>query len=148
MKIIVRTVALAVGMLVTNAPRAQQHTTINDKDMSVIDFDDIKYPSFARQAMIQGVVVVQVRLDNNGKVVDAVALSGHELLIPDCLANAKRWRFQPNARRSAIIVYNFRMPYAACKSETLVSFSMLQAPNFVNVTACSVRANPTTSPGN
>ena len=77
-----------------------------------------------------------------------IALSGHDKLIPDCLANAKKWRFQPNAQHAAVIVYNFRMPYAACKSETLVSFSMLQAPNFVTVKACSVPVNPTTSPRN
>ncbi len=148
MKIVVTTVALALGLLAMSPLRAQQDATINDKDMSVIDFDDLQYPSFARQAMIQGVVVVRAKLDNDGKVVDAIAISGHDKLIPDCLVNAKKWRFQPNARRAAIIVYNFRMPYAACKSETLVSFSILQAPNFVTVTACSVPVNPTTSSRN
>lgn len=148
MKMIVGMVALAVG-LVAMSPlggiQAQQDTTISDKDMRVFDFEDLKYPPFARQAMIQGVVVVRVKLNNDGKVVDAVALSGHDKLIPDCLANARKWRFQSNAQHTAVIVYNFRMPYAACKSETLVSFSMLQAPNFVTITACSVPINETTS---
>ena len=71
MKMVVTTVAFAVGLLAMSPLRAQQDTTINDKDMSVIDFDDLKYPSFARQAMIQGVVVVRAKLDNDGRVVDA-----------------------------------------------------------------------------
>ncbi len=47
-------------------------------------------------------------LDDQGKVVQAVALSGNDLLLPDCLVNAKKWRFKPNSMRAAVIVYNLR----------------------------------------
>ena len=135
-------VTCLLAMILLSYVQAQQDATVNDKDMTVSDFEDIGYPPLARQTRTQGVVVVRVRLDKDGKVTDAVALSGSELLIPASVANAKKWRFQSNAQRAAVIVYNFRMPHAACKSSSIVSFSMLQAPNFVDITGCEVPVNP------
>jgi outer membrane biosynthesis protein TonB len=109
---------------------------VRDKDMIVSDFADIGYPPLARQTRTQGVVVVRAQLDKHGNGTDAVALSGSELLIPASVENAKKSRFQPNAQRVVVIVYNFRMPFASCKSQAIHSFSMLQAPNFVTVTGC------------
>lgn len=122
--------------------RAQQDTTVNDKDMIVSDFEDIGYPPLARQTRTQGVVVVRVRLDKDGKVEDAKALSGSELLISASITNAKKWHFQPNSQRAAVIVYNFRMPFADCKSQSIKSFSILQAPNFVTITGCETPVQP------
>jgi TonB family protein len=130
--ILVGTCLLAVIPLV--CVPAQQDKPISDSDMKVIDFEDVRYPPLARSMNIQGVVVVRVRLDKDGKVVEASALSGHEILVQECLANAKKWRFQPNARRAAVIVYNFRL-VGLCKSE-VGSLSTLQEPNFVTVTGC------------
>ena len=145
MKTIIRSFLLALcslTLIYLNCAVAQQNSTVNDKDMSVAEFEDIGYPPFARQTRTQGLVVVRVKLDNNGKVMDAEALSGSELLIPASLANAKKWRFQRNAQHAAVIVYNFRMPHAACKSQSVVSFSILQAPNFVTITGCEVPIQP------
>jgi TonB family protein len=95
---------------------------ISDMDMEVVHFDDqLKYPALARQARIQGAVVVKVKLDAKGAVVDAAAISGSPMLIPNCLTNAKNWRFQPSSQKAAIMVsrwriFNtiraFRRPYA------------------------------------
>jgi hypothetical protein len=73
-------------------------------------------------------------LNDEGKVVEATAVSGNDILIPDCLANAKKWRFRPNAKKTVVIVYNFRMTYAVSKSGC--SQFMLQAPNFATITSC------------
>jgi TonB family protein len=127
-----------VVMVSLTVVHAQQDPTVNDKDMIVSDFEDIGYPPLARQTRTQGVVVIRVRLGKSGAVTDAVALSGSDPLIPASVANAKKWRFQPNAQGTAIIVYNFRTPQAACKS----SFSMLQAPNFVTIIGCDVPVEP------
>jgi TonB family protein len=132
-------VAMCLVMMVSlTVVHAQQDPTVNDKDMIVSDFEDIGYPPLARQTRTQGVVVIRVRLGKSGAVTDAVALSGSDLLITASVANAKKWRFQPNAQGTAIIVYNFRTPHAACKS----SFSMLQAPNFVTIIGCDVPVEP------
>jgi TonB family protein len=138
---------IAFLVVLTKAPfvtglQAQQDVTVKDSDMTVSEFEDIGYPPLARQTRTQGVVVVRVRLDKDGKVTDAVALSGSEYLTSASVANAKKWRFQPNAQRAAILVYNFRTPHAACNSKTVLSFSMLQAPNFVSITGCEVPVQP------
>jgi TonB family protein len=137
MKIALRNVLVALCLLavipLASVP-AQQDKPISDTDMKVIDFEDLGYPPLARAVRVQGVVVVRVRLDNDGKVVEATAISGSDLLVPESLANAKKWRFKPNARRAAVIVYNFRL-VGICKSSA-VSFSTLQEPNFVTITRC------------
>jgi hypothetical protein len=138
-KTIARNVLLVACLLVTpvSCVQAQQETTVNDKEISVIDFQELGYPALALQTRTQGLVVVRARLDDDGKVVAASAISGSELLVPDCLANIKKWRFRPNAHRAAVIVYNFRLSYAAkCKSAG--SFFTLEAPNFATVADCAM----------
>jgi TonB family protein len=145
MKAIASNVFLAACLLAVTPPGgvpSAQDAPVGDKDMSVVDFEDLGYPPLARQTRTQGVVVVRARLDNDGKVLEALAISGSEPLIPASVANAKKWRFRPNAQRAAVIVYNFRMPNAACKSTSIVSFSILQAPNFVTITGCETPINP------
>jgi TonB family protein len=133
---------LTLASFVTSLP-AQQDLTVKDSDMTVSEFEDIGYPPLARQTRTQGVVVVRVRLDKDGKVTDAVALSGSEYLTSASVANAKKWRFQPNAQRAAIIVYDFTMPpQAVCNSKASVSFSMLRTPNFVTITGCGTTIQP------
>lgn len=144
MKTMLRRIVLAVCLAAISPLscfQAQLEPTINDKDMSVIDFAELGYPPLARQTRTQGVVVVRVRLDNDGKVSEGIAISGPELLVADSVANAKKWRFRPNAHRAAVIVYNFRMPLASCKS--VASFFMFQAPNFATITGCETPVNPT-----
>ena len=74
---------------------AQAHPvgTISNDDMKVVDFADLEYPQRERQARIQGVVVVWAKLDEKGRVVDATALSGAEVLVPTTLENARKWRY-------------------------------------------------------
>ena len=86
---------------------------------------------------IQGVVVVRVRLDDAGGVTDAVALSGADALVRDCLENVKKWRFEPNAQKSAVVIYKFGMPGGECKSAP--SMFMLERPNFAKVIGCDVK---------
>jgi len=140
MKKIAPIAALVVGLLtispLCNIQAQGDDLTVKDEDTRIIDSADLKYPPLARQTRTQGVVVVRVKLDSDGRVVEAHAVSGHALLMPDSIANAKKWRFQPNAQRAAVIVYNFRMPGGGCDSPT--SFSFVQAPNFVSITGCDV----------
>jgi TonB family protein len=142
MKMTIRA-ALAISLLAVAAQvrvQAQQDTTIRDEDIKVLDFESLKYPVLALQTNYQGVVVVRVKLDSDGKVAEATAISGHKLLIPDCLANAKKWRFQPNASHAAVIVYNFRIRYVRCKSAG--RFFTLETPNFATITGCAITAQP------
>jgi protein TonB len=73
------------------------------------------YPAMAKQIRLQGSVNVQVLIDETGKVVSAKAVSGHPLLIAECLKAATNARFTPTTlngvpvKLSGVIVYNFVM---------------------------------------
>ena len=71
------------------------------------------YPRAAKSARAQGVVVVQIVVDESGSVASANAVSGHPLLQPAGVEAARRAKFQPTTlcgkpvKVSGIITYNF-----------------------------------------
>ncbi|HTV60669.1 MAG TPA: energy transducer TonB [Verrucomicrobiae bacterium] len=119
---------------------AQDVGTVNDKDIKIVHFEELKYPTFARAAHIEGAVVVRVFLDGQGNAVKAIAISGKDALITDSIANARKWKFQPNTQRTAVIVYIFTLPTAACGSVT--SIFMLQGANIATITGCPAPVEP------
>jgi len=54
-----------------------------------------KYPAIARAAHVSGTVLVQVIIDEEGKVSAAAAISGHPLLYGASAAAARQARFTP-----------------------------------------------------
>ena len=54
-----------------------------------------EYPPLARQARIQGVVVLQALIGKDGAVHELQVVSGHPLLIPAAVAAVKQWRYKP-----------------------------------------------------
>jgi TonB family protein len=123
----------AVSTCVRAASNAQLSEPISD-DIRVVEFQELDYPMLARSSGSEGVVVVLVKLDHKGQVLEASALSGKDALVPDSLANVKKWRFQPNAAKTAVVVYSFRKARGTCKSES--SFFILERPNLATITAC------------
>lgn len=73
------------------------------------------YPPLARQIRLQGQVVVQVLIDERGKVISAQAVSGHDLLVFEAKKAALQARFTPTmigddpVKVSGVIIYNFVM---------------------------------------
>ena len=71
------------------------------------------YPASAKAARASGTVVVQILVDEQGKVVAAEAVSGHQLLRPVAVQAAYLARFSPvvlegqPVKVSGIITYNF-----------------------------------------
>jgi TonB family protein len=55
-----------------------------------------EYPTQARQAGIQGSVVVMVAVSAEGDVSSAGTVSGDPMLAPSAIEAAKRWKFKPN----------------------------------------------------
>jgi len=93
------------------------------------------YP--AVRAHIQGVVVVRLKPEDQGKVPDAEAHSGASLLTGPSVENARKWRFEPNTQKAGVIVYNFQIKgechyYGGESSQ--VSF---YPPNLAAITACN-----------
>ena len=143
MKTSIRSKAAMMGLLIGIVPacvRAEQaqtpNSTLKPDDIKVVSFEDLTYPALAQnnQPAAEGIVVVRIMLDNKGRVTRADALSGKEVLIPDSLSNAKKWRFEPNATKTAVIVYNFRIARGICKLAS--SFFTLDPPNLATITAC------------
>ena len=73
------------------------------------------YPSMARQIRLQGQVIIQVLIDEGGKVISAQAVAGHPILIPEAKRAALQARFTPTmigdqpVKVSGVINYNFIM---------------------------------------
>jgi TonB family protein len=121
---------------------SQQHAVpesqspLNPGDLRVVHFEEMKYPEIAQRAPNppEGVVIVKVGLDEQGKVSEAKLISGNPILVPDTLANIRKWQFSSSKGRVGIIVYNFRRILGQCGS--LTSLFALQHPNFVTVMGC------------
>ncbi len=55
-----------------------------------------EYPLVAKQAGIQGDVVVKTTIDQKGNVVDMQIVSGPAMLRGPALAALRRWRYEPS----------------------------------------------------
>jgi protein TonB len=53
------------------------------------------YPPLARQARIQGDVILQSNVSKDGTVEDLQVVSGHPLLVQAALDAVRQWRYQP-----------------------------------------------------
>src|SRR5215212_2876193 len=73
------------------------------------------YPPLARPIRLQGVVTVQVLIDETGKVISAKAVSGPPILVPEAQKAAMQSRFSPTllsevpVKVSGVITYNFKI---------------------------------------
>jgi len=82
----------------------------------VLNLPRPNYPPLAKQIRLQGSVSIQVLIDENGKVVSAKALSGHQVLVNAAEAAALQARFSPTllsgqpVKVSGVIIYNFVLP--------------------------------------
>lgn len=54
-----------------------------------------QYPILARQARIQGAVVLQAVIGKDGTVKNLQILSGHPMLLPAAMQAVKQWRYRP-----------------------------------------------------
>jgi protein TonB len=53
------------------------------------------YPPLARQARIQGTVVLQAVIGKDGSIQNLKVVSGHPMLAPAALEAVKQWRYKP-----------------------------------------------------
>lgn len=74
------------------------------------------YPAIARAARASGTVVVQITVDESGRVTSASAVSGHPLLRASAEAAARQARFSPTVlsgrpvKMTGTLTYNFTAP--------------------------------------
>ena len=123
----------------SSAVFTQQENIIYDEDVTLVQPAAMEYPPVALALPFRGTVVVRAALNKKGRVVAVSAISGRTSLVPACLSNAAKWTFRPNAEKSAIIVYEFRVGDAACDGN---AYYRLRPPNLIEVTECLHIAEP------
>jgi protein TonB len=53
------------------------------------------YPPLARQARIQGVVILQAQISKEGNIENLTLISGHPMLAPAAIEAVKQWKYRP-----------------------------------------------------
>jgi TonB family protein len=64
---------------------------------ALISRTDPEYPTMARQMHLSGRVIVDIYIDEDGKVEDAKPVNGNALLSSAAVNAVKRWKFSPIA---------------------------------------------------
>ena len=54
-----------------------------------------QYPSLARQARIQGTVLLSAVISRDGKIENLQVLSGHPMLVQAAMDAVRQWRYRP-----------------------------------------------------
>jgi TonB family protein len=73
------------------------------------------YPAEAKAALAQGAVHVEITVSESGKVIEAKAISGHEMLRDAAVQAARQWEFKPvevsraPVKAQGILVFNFTL---------------------------------------
>ena len=80
-----------------NKPRAPQRVHLSqDASMTLLVSKVVPvYPPVARQARVQGAVVLEADISGDGTVEALKAISGHPLLVPAAIDAVKQWRYKP-----------------------------------------------------
>lgn len=78
-----------------NRPKAPVRVGGRIREPRLIGRVDPIYPTLAKQTHLQGVVVIDAILDEQGNVVEAKIVSGPPLLIQSALDAVKRWKYEP-----------------------------------------------------
>jgi TonB family protein len=82
---------------------------------SLIKKVDPRYPTVARQAHIQGTVVLRVEIGTDGAIQSLSAISGHPELVHAAIEAVRQWRYQPFMLNGAA---------AEVETEITVNFSL------------------------
>jgi TonB family protein len=124
-----------------NAKEDRAVAAIRDDNIYVASITEMKYPTAARMAHTEGVVVIRAQLDGDGKVTSAEAISGPADLLKDSLSNVKKWRFHRQATEGVVVVYEFQME-GYCSEGSHFTF---RKPNIAVVSGCNF--GDSTTPG-
>lgn len=92
---VVTTAAVAPLAPKENRPKAPVRVGGRVREPKLIARVDPIYPALAKQTRMQGVVIIDAILDEQGNVVEAKVTSGPPLLIQSALDAVRRWRYEP-----------------------------------------------------
>ena len=80
-----------------------------------IKFVQPNYPPLARQARIQGQVILQAEISKEGTIQNLQLISGHAMLAPAAIEAVKQWRYKP---------YLLNGEPVAVETQVVVNFSL------------------------
>jgi TonB family protein len=122
------------GLLFAAAATAPQSATAQQRPGQTV-FVDLAYPSDALDARGEGAVIVQVTVDDAGKVTESKALAGPEALARAAVENVRQWTF-PAKWQFGTMVYRFEILRGACNDDHHSLFEF-RSPNLVVVSTCT-----------
>jgi periplasmic protein TonB len=79
----------------STGPKAPVRVGGRVREPRLITRVDPTYPPLARQTHMQGVVIIDAILDEQGNVMEAKIVSGPPLLIQSALDAVKKWKYEP-----------------------------------------------------
>jgi len=91
----IRTAAVAPLAPKELKPKAPVRVGGRVREPQLVKRVEPRYPPLALATHLQGVVVIDAVLDENGNVVEMKVVSGHPLLIDSAMAAVKLWKYQP-----------------------------------------------------
>jgi len=103
-------------MQLQGSPQTRVRVGANVTEANLISKVPPVYPELAKQARIQGVVVLEVEITKEGSVDNVRVLSGHPLLTQPALEAVKQWRYKPTLLNNeavpvvTTVVVNFQLP--------------------------------------
>jgi TonB family protein len=78
-----------------SAPEATHVISNATASSSLVKRVNPDYPPLARQARIQGTVIMKVIIDESGDIQSLQLSSGHPMLAPAAIVAVKQWKYQP-----------------------------------------------------
>ena len=67
------------------------------------------YPSLARQARIQGTVILKIVISKDGDVRDLQLVSGHPMLAQAAIEAVRHWKYQPYTKDGEVVEVSTRV---------------------------------------
>ncbi len=103
-----------------------------DENVRILHVERMIYPLTAKIGHKEGVVVLRATVDSEGRVSEAVPLSGPKALLKESAENLKKWTFTSPHSSAVLAVYWFRFQ-GLCELPCLSGFEFYP-PNLVVVT--------------
>lgn len=96
------------------------------------------YPPLARQARIQGTVILKVRISKTGDVVNLQLISGHPMLAPAAIEAVKQWKYKP---------YLLNGDPVEVETQVTVNFTLSDKPDAQGIAGDKPGGIPAGAPG-
>ena len=133
--------SVILAMISALAPQsAAAADVVHESLRPPMKFVDLTYPPEALASHVVGFVVLELILDDQGRVTSTHVLAGAPLLAAPAAANAKEWVFAPHSGRTAL-VYRFDIDTGLCNTDARSLFR-LQSPRLATITACTAPGRP------